>query len=124
MCNFECSILLAKWLTTLAAAPPSEVSMDERKLLEDVRRMLDETEFAIPTDSTYGSSNGDFGNDDSFKLRQMAGAVVRLWAETFKGTHIFDMFKVMGSSLDGYADLMVKPMDGVSAGRNPSDVSL
>jgi hypothetical protein len=37
--------------------------------------------------------------------------VVRLWAETFKGAHVFEMVKVMGSSLDGYADLIEKPRE-------------
>ncbi len=51
----------------------------------------------------------EMATSDGAKLRQLASAVVRLWAETFKGTHIFDMVKVMGSSLDGYADLVEKP---------------
>lgn len=48
---------------------------------------------------------------DSAKLRQLATAVVRLWAETFKGSHIFNIVKVMGSTLDGYADLIEKPRE-------------
>lgn len=76
--------------------------------------MLDETEFAVPIDPSLsgpGSSSGqmEMATSDSVKLRQLAAAVVRLWAETFKGTHIFDMVKVMGVSLDGYADLIEKP---------------
>lgn len=105
---------------TLSTTATAEISADEKKVLDDVRRMLEETEFAIPSDTSYGGGNSDFGNNDSIKLRQMASAVVRLWAETFKGTHIFDMFKVMGASLDGYADLMMKPIDG----RNASDASM
>lgn len=81
-----------------------------------VRRMLDETEFAVPIDPSLsgpGSTSGqmEMATSDSAKLQQLASAVVRLWAETFKGTHIFDMVKVMGSSLDGYADLVGKPRE-------------
>lgn len=78
--------------------------------------MLDETEFAVPIDpSLSGPSLGpgqmEMATSDSAKLRQLASAVVRLWAETFKGTHIFEMVKLMGSSLDGYADLIENPRE-------------
>lgn len=85
--------------------------------------MLDETEFAVPVDPSLsgpgvGSSQMDIATSDSTKLRQLASAVLRLWAETFKGTHIFDMVKIMGMSLDGYADLVDKPRSlAAEAGR-------
>lgn len=123
VCNFECAILLAKWLLTLAAISPTDPpsSPEEKNLLEMVRRMLDETEFAVPVDPSLsgpGSATGqmEMATSDSAKLRQLASAVVRLWAETFKGTHIFDMVKVMGASLDGYADLVEKPRDRTPLG--------
>lgn len=124
MCNFECAILLAKWLLTLASIGPSDppASPEEKNLLETVRRMLDETEFAVPIDPSLSgpsSSSGqmEMATSDSAKLRQLAAAVVRLWAETFKGTHIFDMVKAMGVSLDGYADLIEKPRERTPLGR-------
>ena len=94
--------------------------------METVKRMLDETEFAVPIDpslSGQGASGGQvrLASSDSAKLRQLASAVVRLWAETFKGTHIFDLVKVMGASLDGYADLVEKPAGRGSIGRLGSD---
>ncbi|KAH0601552.1 hypothetical protein MHUMG1_00429 [Metarhizium humberi] len=122
LCNFECAILLAKWLVTLSAITPSDPapSLEERNLLEYIRRMLDETEFAVPIDPSLAGPSSISGPmemvaSDGAKLRQLASAVVRLWAETFKGVHIFDMVKVMGASLDGYADLVDKPRE-----RNPS----
>ncbi|POR31490.1 Transcriptional regulator ADR1 [Tolypocladium paradoxum] len=124
LCNFECALLLAKWLLTLAAITPSDppASPEEKSLLGMVRRMLDETEFAVPIDPSLSgpsSSSGqmEMATSDSAKLRQLASAVVRLWAETFKGTHIFDLVKVMGASLDGYADLVEKPQERGSIGR-------
>ncbi|UKZ76574.1 hypothetical protein TrVFT333_004281 [Trichoderma virens FT-333] len=120
LCNFECALLLAKWLLTLASLTPSDapISLDERNLLETVRRMLDETEFAVPVDPSLSGANAnpqmETATTDPMKLRQLASAVVRLWAETFKGTHIFDMIKTMGASLDGYADLVDKPRDRVA----------
>jgi hypothetical protein len=124
VCNFECAILVSKWLLTLAAISPNDppATPEEKNLLETVRRMLDETEFAVPIDPSLSAPNSGSGQmematSDSAKLRQMASAVVRLWAETFKGTHIFDMVRVMGSSLDGYADLIEKPRDRTPPGR-------
>ncbi|TPX18891.1 uncharacterized protein E0L32_011443 [Thyridium curvatum] len=119
VCNLECAILLSKWLMTLAAVTVADpaVSPEEKTLLEMVRRMLDETEFAVPIDPSLASSPGGGGtttagnsssSSDPEKLRQLAGAVVRLWAETFKGTHIFEMVRVMSVGLEGYADLLTK----------------
>lgn len=91
--------------------------------------MLDETEFAVPIDPSLSGGNSGSGQmeiatSDSTKLRQLASAVVRLWAETFKGTHIFDMVKVMGASLDGYADLVEKPRDRTPPGRMAAEAGL
>ena len=88
-----------------------------------VRKMLDETEFAVPLDpSLSGSSSHAPGMDlpspnDSTRVRQLAAAVIRLWAETFKGAHIFELVRVMGSSLDGFGDLIEKPRDRTPLGR-------
>ncbi|OAQ73816.2 C2H2 transcription factor (AmdA) [Pochonia chlamydosporia 170] len=118
LCNFECALLLAKWLITLSAITPSDpaASPEEKNLLQNIRRMLDETEFAVPVDPSLAGPSSMHGHmdmvtSDGAKLRQLASAVVRLWAETFKGVHIFDMVKVMGASLDGYADLVDKPRE-------------
>lgn len=126
VCNLECAILLSKWLLTLASIGPTDAppSPDERGLLEMLRHMLDETEFAVPIDPSlsgggpgHPSSNMDMTINDGNKLRQLAAAVIRLWAETFKGSHIFDIVKVIGTGLEGYADLLEKPRDRTPLGR-------
>jgi hypothetical protein len=125
VCNLECAILISKWLLTLASIGPGEApaSPDERHLLEMLRRMLDETEFAVPIDpSLAGAGAGHFSHldmatNDTAKMRQLAVAVIRLWAETFKGSHIFDIVKVVGNGLEGYADLLEKPRDRTPLGR-------
>lgn len=102
-------------------APPE---VDERNLLEMLRHMLDETEFAVPIDPSlsgggpgHGPTSMDVAANDGTKLRQLAVAVIRLWAETFKGSHIFDIVKVIGAGLEGYADLLEKPRDRTPLGR-------
>ncbi|KAM4062919.1 fungal specific transcription factor [Hirsutella rhossiliensis] len=131
LCNFECAMLLAKWLIALSAIRPPDppASPEEKGVLEMVRRLLDETEFAVPVDpSLLGPSTGsgqmDMATSDGAKLRQLASAVVRLWAETFKGTHIFDLIKVMGASLDGYADLVDRPPDRGSVSKMASEAGM
>ncbi|PHH62515.1 hypothetical protein CDD81_7088 [Ophiocordyceps australis] len=114
LCNFESALVLAKWLLTLAAIAPSEApaSSEEKELLGAVRQMLDETEFAVPIDPSLSWPECRAEAGDGAKVRQLASAVVRLWAETFKGTHILELVKVMGASLDGYADLVDKWAEG------------
>lgn len=131
VCNFECAMLLAKWLLSLAAITPPEppASPDEKSVLEMVRRLLDETEFAVPIDPSLtgpGTASGQMerATSDGAKLRQLASAVVRLWAETFKGTHIFDLVKVMGASLDGYADMVDKPPERSSMGKMSAEAGM
>ena len=38
------------------------------------------------------------------KLRRLAGAVARLWAEIFKGLHVFELVNIIGQSLTLYAE--------------------
>jgi len=110
---------------TLASISPNEppASLEEKGLLDMVRRMLDETEFAVPIDPSLSGpgpghpSRVDMSSSDGTKLRQLAAAVIRLWAETFKGTHIFDLVRVMALGLEGYADLLEKPGDRTPLGR-------
>lgn len=87
--------------------------------------MLDETEFAVPIDpSLEPSRSSEVTSTDGAKLRQLASAVVRLWAETFKGTHIFEIVRIMAAGLEGYADLIEKPRDRTPLGRMGSGQGL
>jgi hypothetical protein len=137
LCNLECAFLLStstlslpmtipspfpslpfpvlndsqppgKWLETIAMSP-LDLSNDERNLLEMVRSMLDETEFAVPFNGQDGMASSEM--NERAKIKQLGAAVVRLWAETFKGTHIFDIVKLIGTSLEMYAQLLEKGCD-------------
>lgn len=80
------------------------LTTEEKNLLDMVRSMLDETEFAV-----LNEDNGQIGvPDERTKIKQLGAAVVRLWAETFKGTHVFEFVRLIGASLDSYADLLEK----------------
>ncbi|KAK3492793.1 uncharacterized protein B0T23DRAFT_380501 [Neurospora hispaniola] len=123
MSNNECAVLVSKWLLTLASIGPTDppITSEESQLLEGLRRMLDETEFAVPIDPAIGGGaqqnhnhqqrSTDGPATDPTNLRQLAAAVVRLWAETFRGTHIFEFVDMMGSGLETYAYHIENPRD-------------
>ena len=67
-----------------------------------VSHMVDETELAI----SFGQDDSEEAVDESVRIKQLDAAVVRLWAETFKGTHIFEIVQVIGHSLEIYADIL------------------
>lgn len=67
-----------------------------------VRNMVHETELAV----SFESEDGGGPIEECARIKQLGAAVVRLWAETFKGTHIFDIVKVIGQSLEIYADIL------------------
>lgn len=83
--------------------------------------MLDETEFAVPIDPAIGGGaqqnhnhqqrSADGSTTDPTNLRQLAAAVVRLWAETFRGSHLFEFVDMMGSGLESYAFHIENPRD-------------
>lgn len=80
-----------------------------------VRNMLEETEYAAPpsnpssTSHPSTSSSSTTGADSSpeaegQRIRALGAAVVRLWAETFRGTQIFDIVRAMGRGLEVYGE--------------------
>ncbi len=97
---------VGKWLETIASSP-LDLTNDERNLLEMIRSMLDETEYAV----SFAAPDGISSIDERAKIKQLGAAVVRLWAETFKGTHIFEIVRLIASSLDIYAQLLEKGND-------------
>lgn len=126
VCNLECAVLLAKWLMTLASLGPTELlTTEEKQILTSIKTIVDETEYAVPIDPTLAAvsptvqqqSRNDGSLKDSAKLRQLASAVLRIWAKTFKGEHIFELVKDMGHGLEIYSNILHKPRDQGSIGR-------
>lgn len=99
LCNLECAIFLSKWLESVAAlvAAGEGLRQDEKKLLAIVRSILSET-----------SLRGSFrSNDmDSKTIKRMGAAVVRLWGETFRGAHVFEIMGAIGEALGIYANCL------------------
>ncbi|GKZ27072.1 hypothetical protein AbraIFM66951_004538 [Aspergillus brasiliensis] len=101
LCSLECAILLSRWLGIISEAVQATgletLREDERKLLGMIASLIKETDMASTLDS----------NDaDSYCIRRMAATVVRLWAETFRGIHIFEIVRVIGETLSALADIL------------------
>ncbi|KAF3761783.1 hypothetical protein M406DRAFT_281862 [Cryphonectria parasitica EP155] len=133
LCNLECAVLLAKWLITLASMSPTQIlTTEEKTILSSIKTIVDETEYAVPIDpslaavsgsaepiqlTTQQQHRGEVSLSDSAKLRQLASAVLRIWAKTFKGDHIFELVKTMGLGLEVYSNILDKPRDQGPLGR-------
>lgn len=133
VCNLECAVLLAKWLITLASMGPTQVlTPEEKSILASIKTIVDETEYAVPIDPSLTAASteplqsahhhlhqgrNDASLNDSAKLRQLASAVLRIWAKTFKGEHIFELVKTMGHGLEVYSNIIDKPRGQGSLGR-------
>ena len=98
----EFAILLSKWFETIANTLVEQpLSSDEKSLIDMVKTLLEETELA-----TSFKDPGKTFEDERVELQQLGYTVIRLWAATFKGSHIFEIVEVIGASLDEYADLL------------------
>lgn len=125
VCNLECAVLLAKWLMTLASMSPTQtLTTEEKTILSSIKTIVDETEYAVPIDPSLAAASASteppavqpLRSDaaslkDSAKLRQLASAVLRIWAKTFKGDHVFELVKTMGHGLEIYSNILDKPRD-------------
>ncbi|CAN8097709.1 unnamed protein product [Discula destructiva] len=130
LCNLECAVLLAKWLMTLASTSSTQIlNTEEKTILSSIKIIVDETEYAVPIDPSLAAASAEpvpsmqpnnNRNDtlmDSAKLRQLASAVLRIWAKTFKGDHVFELVKTMGNGLEIYSNILDKPRgSGASIG--------
>ncbi|WYZ34746.1 hypothetical protein EsH8_I_001022 [Colletotrichum jinshuiense] len=102
LCNLECAFLLAQWLLLVSecaeASGPGSLRGDERKLVSMVAGLVQETEFAGPAE--------DGGQSYAVWTRGLAASTVRLWAQTFQGSHVFEIVRLVGSGLSILADAL------------------
>lgn len=68
-----------------------------------VKTMLDDTEFAVPTDMPL---------DSPTTRRYLSAGVLRVWATIFKGAQTWAIVEVIGRSPDIFAN-MLEPIDHV-----------
>ncbi|CAM1510650.1 Fc.00g009850.m01.CDS01 [Cosmosporella sp. VM-42] len=99
LCNLECAFLLTYWLQTITQVIETsgikELRPDERKLLDMVASLVRETDLADTLDASQS---------DSARVRNLTVSSMRLWAETFKGFHVFEIVHAIGAGLSIVAD--------------------
>jgi hypothetical protein len=70
---------------------------DENSVLGMVASLIRETDLA---------SHLERSDDDARTIRRMAATVVRLWADTFSGSHVFRIMDTVGEALTLAASLL------------------
>jgi hypothetical protein len=97
--NFACALLLSHWLENLfhlvSCNGLESLRDEEKRLLSIVERLIEETHL-----------EGSLGPKDDYprRIRRLAIAALRLWAETCKGIQVFEIVHVVGETLSLVAD--------------------
>lgn len=100
MCALECCVLLTQWLSVISITmvnANSELSSDERKVLDTINDLLDETAPAALVNSS--------STDSSEKNHRMTVRVAKAWADLFSGTTV-RLFMRLRTVLNCYGDLL------------------
>lgn len=107
LCSPECAFLLAQWLLVISecvgAAGVGALRADERRLVSLVVSLVRETEL--------GDSLGEDSQSHASQIRDLAGSTMCLWAQTFKGSHVFDTVQLIGSGLAMLAETLGQNRD-------------
>lgn len=97
--NFACALLLSHWLENVFQLVSSNglgsLRDEEKRLLSIVERLIEETHL----EDSLGSKN-----DYPRRIRRLAIAALRLWAETCNGIQVFEIVHVVGETLSFVAD--------------------
>lgn len=114
LCNLECAFLLTHWLQTLAqcvdVSGMEALRPDERKLLKMVASLVRETDLATMLES---------GQSETSRIRSLAVASMCLWAETFRGFHVFEIVHAIGAGLSIAADILKETYTSSINGHQP-----
>ncbi|KAL2419677.1 Aspartate-tRNA ligase, cytoplasmic [Exophiala dermatitidis] len=103
--NLECAIFLSKWLEQLALTSTVQpLDKDELRLVQMIQGLLSET--GLFGDDWIGAIGSTNLLNQKHQIRRLATAVARMWAEIFKGNHVFEVVNIIGASLTIYAESM------------------
>lgn len=99
--NFYCALLLTHWLESIYRLVATEgtmgLSKEERYCLSTLERLVEETHM-----EAFLGSRDDYPN----RIRRVAIAALRLWADTCKGTQVYEIVYVVGETLARAADTL------------------
>lgn len=97
--NFACALLLTHWLENIFCLVSSDgldaLRSEEKRLLSTIDRLIEETHL-----------EGSLGPKDRYpsRIRRLAVAAVKLWAETCTGIQVFEIVHVIGETLSLVAE--------------------
>lgn len=98
LCSLECAFLLSKWLEALSLPNPEPpITEDEKRIVDLVKTMLDETEFSVPA---------GLRAEDPSRFRHLSAGVLKVWATIFRGAQTWAIVDVIGTALYVYADML------------------
>ncbi|SPJ85501.1 uncharacterized protein FTOL_11282 [Fusarium torulosum] len=99
LCNLECGMFLGKWLETIASVLTQGGTLrdDEQRLLGIISSIVNETDLGLQVQQEQ---------DQAKKITLISAAVIRLWAYTFKGAHVFEIMAPIGAGLELCADTL------------------
>lgn len=103
--NLECGLFLGKWLETIASVlrEGGVLQSDERRLLAIISSIVNETDLGFKVQEE---------REQVKKVRRISAAVMRLWAYTFKGAHVFEIMAPIGAGLELCADMLQQESSG------------
>ncbi|KAJ4322071.1 hypothetical protein N0V84_005009 [Fusarium piperis] len=97
--NFACALLLTHWLENIFSLVSSSglhsLRHEERRLLSMIERLIEETHL-----------HDGLGPKDCYpnRIRRLAIAAVKLWAETCQGIQVYELVHIMGETLSLVAE--------------------
>ncbi|KAJ5513158.1 hypothetical protein N7463_002710 [Penicillium fimorum] len=99
LATLECAFLLSKWLEALSSPTAIQtMTPGEHRMVMLVKTILDETDFAVPSNFTVGSPAG---------MKLLSANVLRVWAKIFHGpAQIWAIVDIVRVSLELCADLV------------------
>lgn len=93
-CNLECAFLLTQWLKVLSQVVREfglvSLQPDERRLVNLVTILVQETELGDRLDEEQ---------HPAVQIESLATLTLTLWSNTFNGSHVFDIVRVIGNGL-------------------------
>lgn len=105
--NFSCALLLTHWLESqfriASADGTGQLGHEEQRLLSMIEQLIQETNFE-------GLLRDKKASPDY--IRRLAIAALRVWAEIYKGTQVFEIIYVIGETLSVVADSLERRLSG------------
>lgn len=99
--NLECAVLLTSWLRSAAqivrVGGMKSLREDEQKLIVMTKSLVRETDL---------QDTLDYDEDPPTMIQRLAASTARLWVETFRGVHFFEIVHIIGASLSLVANTL------------------